>query len=460
MVRVSSRHVQLVPEPNARAHVLRLGRRFVKPGWSLLPSPPEATLTEDGEAPLAERWAARLRGYSVLNPLAGLATVAAWVFAALSWIGLGRLTARGSGLGFDSLISWRAEKLFAHGISPYEIKGFVYPPSCALLFRPLATLSHDQLVIGGVGFVAVLVWATGMLAASAVGRKWWGLSAAVTIWLLSYASDARGELSLENSSILGALALALFYVFARRGRWTAAGVVIGLSLAIKPLLLVVLLVFVLARKWKALATAIAVPVVLNLVALAVVPDPGRVWSKLPSILNRSGSGVNFNSAWVDVVRTLGLPEGVSILLRLLTALLVLVCAWLCWTKLADVSLRTVTTASVLLIGSYLSGTLSESHFMLTLVPLAMTVVIPRSPIRTVTAVVGILWTMGNYVPPLSWLGVNKFANNSAYRAFGMTLLLLTVTVVLARRQRRFPPTETTEAAGFAAPREIDEAVSA
>jgi hypothetical protein len=179
---------------------------------------------------------------------------------------------------------------------------------------------------------------------------------------------------------------------------------------------------------------VAIPAVLNVVGFLVVADPGQVWSKLPSLLNRSGFGINFNSAWVDVVRTLGLPVGVSWLLRLTTVGLALAVALLAWRRCADERQRLISTASALLIGSFLAGTLSEYHFMLCLVPLAMTATIPRSPMRTVTGLVGMIWTMGVLIPPSSLLGLNLTANHSAFRAFGMSLVLLTEFVLLVRRR--------------------------
>ena len=55
--------------------------------------------------------------------------------------------------------------------------------------------------------------------------------------------------------------------------------------------------------------------------------------------------------------------------------------------------------------------------------------------RTVTAVVGTVWVMGLLILPASWLGIAHDADHSAFRAFGMSLLLLSVIVVLARRTR-------------------------
>ena len=80
----------------------------------------------------------------------------------------------------------------------------------------------------------------------------------------------------------------------------------------------------------------------------------------------------------------------------------LVAAWWSWHRLDDFVLRVVTTTSLLLIGTYLAGTLSESHFMLTLVPLAMTVVLRRIPDAMVAAWLGVLLFMG-LTPPGSVL---------------------------------------------------------
>ncbi len=383
---------------------------------------------------MVERLTRRFRDARLPRGAVVVATVAAWCLAAYSWVGLYRLTDGGGGLGWDLLTPWRAEKIFAHGGAPYTVKAFVYPPSCLLLLRPLGALTRHQITVGGLVAVVVLAWVSVMLSAHALGKRWWGITAALTIWLLHFTEAMRGELSLENVTILAFFALGLFYVLALRGHWIAAGAAIGLSLCVKPLLLVLLLVFLLARQWKAFAVAVAIPAVLNIVAFAVVADPGRVWTKLPSILNRSGYGVNYNSAWVDVARVLGLPEGVSILLRLATVGLVAAGAWMAWSRLADAPLRLVTTSSILLIGSFLAGTLSEYHFMLTLVPLAMTVTLGRSPMRTVTAAVGTVWLMGLLLMPSSVLGINTTANHSAFRAFGMSLVLLTVVVVLLRRR--------------------------
>jgi arabinofuranan 3-O-arabinosyltransferase len=359
-----------------------------------------------------------------------------WAGAAVSWTLLYQLIRPERSLGWDLLTAWRAEKAFAHGGEPYAIKAFVYPPSSLIVLRPLSSLNEHQLIVGGLVVVTVLAWVSVIVTARALGLVWWGPITAASVLLLSLTGAMRGEMPLENVSVLMFLALAFFLLFVLRGHWTPAAVAIGLSISIKPLLLAVLIVFLLARKWRAFAVAVAIPLVLNVIGLAVVAAPRQVFNKLPSLFNRTGTGVSYNSAWVDVARELGIPDALTILLRVVTVILVLIATWLAWTRMTDQRLRIVTSTSVLLMGVFLAGTLSEYHFMLTLVPLAMTVAIVGSPVRTIPGVIGVLWVMDVLGPPGVIFGLGDNARDSTFRAIGMGMLILTVIVTLYRGRNR------------------------
>jgi arabinofuranan 3-O-arabinosyltransferase len=331
---------------------------------------------------------------------------------------------------------WHAEVVFAHGGQPYsqaatDHRLYLYPPSSLLVLRPVAMLPLHEAQVLGLAATAAMAWAMVMVTSAALGRRWWGLTSAVAVFALGWAQPMVAELSLENVTVMCALALAVFYLLASRGQFIAAGAVIGLSLSIKPLLLPVVLVFLLARKGRAFCLAVVIPAALNAIAFAVVKSPNQVWSKLPSLLDRSGIGVELNSAWVGVAH--GLPGFATILIRLATVALAVAGAWWSWQQITDPATRLITTTSVLLIGTFLAGTLSENHFMLTLVPLAMTMIVPLSPMRRFAAGVGVLLVMG-LTPPGSMLGLNSEANLSAFAAFGMALVLLTIVVVLGRRR--------------------------
>jgi arabinofuranan 3-O-arabinosyltransferase len=275
-----------------------------------------------------------------------------------------------------------------------------------------------------------------MVAAEALGYRWWGPVAACSLLVLSYSGSLRGELPLENVSVLEFLAISLFFLLALRGQWTAAAAVVGLSIAVKPMLLPLVLVLVVAGRWRATATALGVPAALNAVALAVVAGPLEVLHRLPSLVNRTGLGAQYNSAWVDVARSLGLPEAATVALRLFVVAVALLVAWWSWRRLDDERLRLVTASSVLMIGEFAGGTLSEYHYMLILVPMAMTVVIAGAPMRFPVALLGMAWALELWRQPRTWLGLDHVANDSVLRAVGMSLVVLSVGGVLAYRRRR------------------------
>lgn len=411
-------------------------------------------------AAIRGRWHSLTAGRSP-SRLTLAATVFFWMASALSWtLSCLRVDHRfGSGMGRDLVTVWRAERVFAHGGQPYSLvatghRVYLYPPSSLLVLRPVALLSVHETQILGLVATAALAWATVMVTSAALRRSWWGLTSAVAVFALGWAQPMVAELSLENVTVLCALGLAAFYLLTTRGHFIAAGAVIGLSLSIKPLLLPVLVVFLLARKGRALGIAIVVPAVLNAIAFAVVSHPNQVWSKLPSLLERSGIGVELNSAWVGVGHVLGLPGFVTILIRIVTVALAVAGAWWSWRQLTDPATRLVTTTSVLLIGTFLAGTLSENHFMLTLVPLAMTVVVPGAPMRRTAGAIGILLVMG-LTPPGSLLGLNSEANLSAFGAFGMALLLVTIVVVLGRQHLQVAGGPATPAELSARPKALD-----
>ena len=176
----------------------------------------------------------------------GFLTVAAWCLAVYSWVGLYRLTDRGSGLGWDLLTPWRAERIFAHGGAPYAVKPSSIPPSCLLLLRPLGSLTRHQLTVGGL--VGTLVDRLGLghvvrarPREAVVGdhRRPHDLAAPF------HRGDARRAVPRERdrAGVSRAWRCSMCSPSGATGSRQAAA--IGLSLSVKPLLLVLLLVFLL-----------------------------------------------------------------------------------------------------------------------------------------------------------------------------------------------------------------------
>jgi arabinofuranan 3-O-arabinosyltransferase len=168
-----------------------------------------------------------------------------------------------------------------------------------------------------------------------------------------------------------------------------AGVAIGLSLVVKPVLAPLLLLPLLNRQWRAVVMAIAVPVVFNVAAWPLVADPmGFVTRTLPyifSIRDYFNSSIQGNGVYY------GLPMWLILLLRIVFAVLALVAIWLLYRyyRTRDPLFWFTTSSGVLLIASWLVSSLGQGYYSMMLFPFLMTVVLPNSVIRNWVAWVAV-----------------------------------------------------------------------
>jgi arabinofuranan 3-O-arabinosyltransferase len=160
-----------------------------------------------------------------------------------------------------------------------------------------------------------------------------------------------------------------------------AGVAIGLSLVVKPSLAPLLLLPLLNRQWRAIVTAIAVPVVFNAAAWPLVRNPMDFFRHtVPYLLSTrdyfnssiSGNGVYY-----------GLPMWLILLLRILFGLLAIASLWLLYRyyRTRDPLFWFATSSGVLLIASFLLSSLGQAYYSMMLFPFLMTVVLRNSVLR-------------------------------------------------------------------------------
>jgi arabinofuranan 3-O-arabinosyltransferase len=182
-----------------------------------------------------------------------------------------------------------------------------------------------------------------------------------------------------------------------------AGVAIGLSLVVKPVLAPLLLLPLLNRQWRALVTAILVPVVFNVAAWPLVSDPMNfVTRTLPyifSIRDYFNSSIQGNGIYY------GLPMWLIWLLRIGFALLAALSLWLLYKyyRTRDPLFWMATSSGVLLIASWLVLSLGQGYYSMMLFPFLMTVVLPNSVIRNWVAWLAIFgfmsadrWLLGHW----------------------------------------------------------------
>jgi len=209
-----------------------------------------------------------------------------------------------------------------------------------------------------------------------------------------------------------------------------AGVVIGLSLVVKPVLAPLLLLPLLNRQWRAVVTAIAVPVVFNLAAWPLVADPMNFITRtLPyifSIRDYFNSSIQGNGVYY------GLPMWLILLLRIVFALLAVVAIWLLYRyyRTRDPLFWFTTSSGVLLIASWLVSSLGQGYYSMMLFPFLMTVVLPNSVIRNWVAWVAVY----GFMSADKWLMWHWPTTGRALEylrvTYGWCLMLIVVSCVL------------------------------
>jgi arabinofuranan 3-O-arabinosyltransferase len=161
-----------------------------------------------------------------------------------------------------------------------------------------------------------------------------------------------------------------------------AGVSVGLTLVVKPLLAPLVLLPLLNRQWRALVTAIALPVAFNLAAWPLISDPmSFVTRTVPYIFSTRDY---FNSSILGNGLYYGLPMALILLLRIVFAVLGVAALWLLYRyyRTRDPFFWMLTSSGVLLVTSWLVLSLGQGYYSMMLFPFLMTVVLKNSVIRS------------------------------------------------------------------------------
>lgn len=315
---------------------------------------------------------------------------------------------------------------------------YLYPPGGTLLMAPFGYLPVDASRYWFIFFNTVAI----VLAAYFLLRlfKFSLASVAAPALLLAMFCTETVTNTLVFTNINGCVLLleVLFLRWLLDGKvshqWWA-GVAIGLTLTVKPLLAPLLLLPLLNRQWRALVTAILVPLVLNLAALPLISDPVNfVKRTVPYIL---GTRDYFNSSILGNGVYYGLPMWLILLLRIGFGLLAIASLWLLYRhyRTRDPLFWMATSSGVLLISFWLVSSLGQGYYSMMLFPFLMTVVLPNSVIRSWVAWLAIYgfmtmdrWLLGHWPTTgraLEYLRIT----------WGWSLILIVVFVVLYFRYR-------------------------
>lgn len=285
---------------------------------------------------------------------------------------------------------YRAVSNFRRGLDIYNEHfdyvdpHYLYPPGGTLLMAPFGYLpvfaSHNWFVVFNT--IAMIIAAVLLVRLFGFSLS----SVALPALLLAMFCTESVTNTLVFTNINGCILLleVLFFRWLLDGRtklqWWA-GIAIGLSLVVKPVLGVLLLLPLLNRQWRALSMAIVVPLAFNAAAWPLVSDPMDFVNRtLPYIFSTRDY---FNSSVLGNGVYYGLPMWLILTLRVLLAALAIASLWLLarFYRERDPLFWMLTSSGVLLIASWLVLSLAQGYYSMMLFPFLMTVVLPNSVVR-------------------------------------------------------------------------------
>jgi arabinofuranan 3-O-arabinosyltransferase len=310
---------------------------------------------------------------------------AAWTLAVLS-MGTNLVPVVNGSQGYDTAPLTRAVHAFLHGGQVYTEKGagdFLYPPSALLLLLPLGWLS-----ITWAGRLFFIVDLATILCAAAVllqvlGLRWRGPAGAITLFGLSLSYPVIFTIDAGNVNGPVLLGLAGFLLGALWGKWSAAGVCLGLTLALKPILAPVLLVVALYRRWKTLGFALGIPVGLSAAVLLAVPATRSFFhTTLPLLLHGQNAQIQEASiALRSAADRLSVPDPATLVLEVVVALITIALLWRRWPGSPTEPRRLVELTTIALVGGFLLSTFAFKHYGVFLLPFAISLADRSSPHR-------------------------------------------------------------------------------
>lgn len=334
-------------------------------------------------------------------------------------------------IGMDFLPLRHAGHAIVHGSSIYADKNFVYPPTAAPLFIPLAYGSAQMTYLGYLIIsVLGLFAAAGLIARLAPDRRRILVFALAALVLVA-SPVASGSLFLGNLSVLlvpfGVLILIAFH----RERWLLGCALLVLTLLIKPLFAPLLLVPVVRRRWVELVRTAVPGLLALLLAMSVVPggrDFGRVLSYCLGGTNLHGGNAVNNLSLRGWVEAHGLNAGVgtaasALLIAAVLARLIGLVRRHGWLGVSPLQ-----WANLVLLTTMLAGRISEVHFLLcVLAGVLLQLVVEGSYRNAMLALPGLIM-LGL---PQAYLGL--VVNASSMRQSWLVLAeLLLLAAVLAR----------------------------
>ena len=313
-----------------------------------------------------------------------MASASKVVFLALGYLLGRRVTARS-----DFEVIWSAMRSFDAGRTPFDVHGFAFLPGSLLILSPLGIFKQN---------VAGFLWTFGSEAAAICAvlillrmlipeNRSKRLLLASLSGLILLTGPTFSDLAIGNISCVLLLVAATVLFILCRGPSNydpllaaATGLLLGASLAIKPLLVGLLLMLAVWGRWRIIAWATGTALTLTGTALLIAPSPGQFFHRVvPFILSRQAlpdASHSANISLYGVGLIFHVPTVAIIVIRIAVALTSLFASWRLLTITTHpIALRAICGFTAIELGVILTFPIAWDYYGVLLIPLIVSLTV-------------------------------------------------------------------------------------
>ena len=270
---------------------------------------------------------------------------------------------------------------------------YLYPPSGTLLMAPVAVIDYERArwAFIAVSVVVLLICAYLLTRMFGYALNSWVMPTVLFVFFFTETVSHTLIFTNFNSFVLLGMIVFLMLMRSRHDWW--AGVPMGLTLAVKPVLAPLMLLPLLNRQWRVFAFAIVIPLVLTAIAWPMSVDADAFISRTVPYLGEARD--YYNSSIAGNGAYFGVAPWLVLLLRIAFVLMAVFSLWFLYRyyRKTNELLWLATSSGVLLGTTFLVGSLGQGYYSMLLFPLLMTVLLPGSAVRNWPAWLGVYGCM-------------------------------------------------------------------
>ena len=329
----------------------------------------------------------------------------AWPLAILLIVHRFFVLARTGSVTDDFTTVWSAARRFIERVPVYNETyahvdpHYLYNPGATLLLSPLGLIPTVEsarpffIAFNAICIIFAIAWLTRL---SGFRLSHPVLPIALTLAFLTEAVTNTLVFSNINGVLL--LALTAFIASFLKGHDAVAGVVLGLAVVVKPMFAPLLILPLMKLRWKATATGIAIPILLNAIAWPLTPGARDYIDIVVPYLGITRDYANSSLAGFAVY--FDMPSWAHSTLFMVAAFAVAAALLgLARWRYSDEWLWLTLSTGVLLAGVCLLSSLGQAYYSMMLFPALFTVFHRTSPLHTWPAWLGAILCLS----PLNWV---------------------------------------------------------